>query len=574
MSSNIPQDDPQWSKVYQSVNENPDNLEEWESLITLTETFLVNNPNGASKETTRSIYDRMLTRFPLLFGYWIKYADLELRLYGSQGCEAIFEKAVAAFPNSVDIWTKYAEFLLSPIEEKPTDDSKREAAVQMKEKARLIFKRGILLVGRDFLSHPLWDSYINFEKLIDPNSNELLNILATVINYPLHQYARYYENFMQLAKIHDVDVKNDVFLRTQQGTLDRWKFESKITRPYFHVVPLSAEELKNWNEYLDFEEQMGDVEQIKSLYGRALVSAALYEEIWLRYVRWSSINSGLDETKNIFKRAIFFVPKKSFKLRVHFTLILESNELIDEARQKLNELENMVTMSSDLSRLADIIMFRVNFEKRISVKNCIAYIDKELKEKSSNLGQTKKEKSSVVTAKENNCLGNIYGPFLTFLKANILWKEKNDFSGARTLYESGFEMYMYSGPFIINYFNFELDQADNDKLHSLWTSINLHAGIPPSIITDINRSYMEFLSRQGTPDAMNLYMQVDMETNGPFMVRHLFKQKIAQTDKEAQTDARLKRENGHPGIDIDISEVVQNKNPLEKYQREQASYGV
>jgi hypothetical protein len=37
----------------------------------------------------REIYDRFLAKFPLLFGYWKKYADLEFSIAGTEAAEMV-----------------------------------------------------------------------------------------------------------------------------------------------------------------------------------------------------------------------------------------------------------------------------------------------------------------------------------------------------------------------------------------------------------------------------------------------------------------------------------------------------
>ena len=92
----------------------------------------------------------------------------------------------------------------------------------------------------------------------------------------------------------------------------RWKYEDQIKRPYFHMKPLERGQLKNWNEYLDFEikNQEGggskksktkkdgdddsseratvvkDDELIQVLFERCLIACALYEEFWIKYANW------------------------------------------------------------------------------------------------------------------------------------------------------------------------------------------------------------------------------------------------------------------------------------------------
>jgi pre-mRNA-processing factor 39 len=37
----------------------------------------------------RDIYDRFLAKFPLFFGYWKKYADLEFSIAGTEAAEMV-----------------------------------------------------------------------------------------------------------------------------------------------------------------------------------------------------------------------------------------------------------------------------------------------------------------------------------------------------------------------------------------------------------------------------------------------------------------------------------------------------
>lgn len=52
------------------------------------------------------------------------------------------------------------------------------------------------------------------------------------------------------------------------------------------MKPLDKKQLKNWNEYLDFEIGMGDPVRIIPLFERALVACALYEDMWCRYASY------------------------------------------------------------------------------------------------------------------------------------------------------------------------------------------------------------------------------------------------------------------------------------------------
>jgi len=70
------------------------------------------NRNSSSQAITsvRSVYDRFLAKFPLFFGYWKKYADLEFSIAGTEAAELVYERGVSSITNSVDLWTNYCSF--------------------------------------------------------------------------------------------------------------------------------------------------------------------------------------------------------------------------------------------------------------------------------------------------------------------------------------------------------------------------------------------------------------------------------------------------------------------------------
>ncbi|BFF92396.1 pre-mRNA-processing factor 39 [Drosophila madeirensis] len=79
----------------------------------------------------------------------------------------------------------------------------------------------------------------------------------------------------------------------------RWSFEEGIKRPYFHVKPLERAQLKNWKEYLDFEIEKGDRERVLVLFERCLIACALYDEFWLKMLRYLE---SLEDQSNVVER--------------------------------------------------------------------------------------------------------------------------------------------------------------------------------------------------------------------------------------------------------------------------------
>ena len=127
----------------------------WEKLIRTCESQeggLNRNSSPQALATLRDAYDRFLLKFPLLFGYWKKYADLEFNISGPESaemvmhsililpssplshlvnllvgwfvgwwvgcatvqianlCYQIYERGCASITNCVDLWASYCSF--------------------------------------------------------------------------------------------------------------------------------------------------------------------------------------------------------------------------------------------------------------------------------------------------------------------------------------------------------------------------------------------------------------------------------------------------------------------------------
>lgn len=77
----------------------PDNFESWESYIKSCETLdggLNRNSSPQALATFREAYDHFLHKFPLLFGYWKKYADMEFNIAGPESAEMVWKMFLVA----------------------------------------------------------------------------------------------------------------------------------------------------------------------------------------------------------------------------------------------------------------------------------------------------------------------------------------------------------------------------------------------------------------------------------------------------------------------------------------------
>ncbi|KAF3769057.1 hypothetical protein M406DRAFT_287119 [Cryphonectria parasitica EP155] len=515
-------------KLNTEVETDPDSFEAWEKLVRACESLdggLNRNSSPQALTTLRNTYDRYLLKFPPLFGYWKKYADLEFNISGPESAEMIYERGCASITNSVDLWTDYCSFKM---------ETTHEPAL-----VRELFERAATHVGLDFLAHPFWDKYIEYEERQEAH-DKIYAILKRVIHIPMHQYARYYERFRTLshsrpldevvepelltrfraeveaeaasfgtvkseAEIErDVRVKTDgmfyeAFQKTQTETTKRWTYESEIKRPYFHVTELDHSQLANWRKYLDFEEAEGDFARITALYERCLVTCAFYDEFWFRYTRWLSAQPNKDEdVRNIFLRAVtLYVPVSRPGIRMQFAYFEEASGRADIARA-IHE-----AILQKLPNCVEAIISWANLERRQSGLD--AAID-------------------VYKAQIDSPAVDLYTKAALVTQwAVLLWKVKGSVDEARTVFHNNVQWYADSREFWSKWLDFELEQPTNtelepehgERIQKVIEEMKTRSRM--SIVTkkELCMKYLDYLQRRGVKDAMKKFLEIDREMAGP-----------------------------------------------------------
>ncbi|KAL2057224.1 hypothetical protein ABVK25_002277 [Lepraria finkii] len=572
------EDNAELKKLNAEVLEEPDSFEHWEKLVRAAESLeggLNRNSSPQSIVATRDIYDRFLAKFPLLFGYWKKYADLEFSIAGTEAAELVYERGVASITNSVDLWTNYCAF---KVETSHDSDVIRE-----------LFERGASCVGLDFLAHPFWDKYLEFEERLEAQ-DKIFPILDRVVHIPMHQYARYFERYRHLAQVRplhellpadvlaqfraeivtegpdrgELEIEREmrtridnfhleIFARTQTETTKRWTYESEVKRPYFHVTELDEGQLVNWRKYLDFEEVEGDYNRIQFLYERCLVTCAYYDEFWLRYARWMLAQQGKEEeVRNIYQRAsMLYAPISRPAVRLQYAYFEESVsrvELAKDIHQAIlvslpGHIETIVSLANLSRRHGGLDAAIEVYKSQIDSMECDLYA-----------------KAALVAE-----------------WARLLWKIKGSVDEARQVFQKNQHWYLDSRAFWINYLFFELEQPTSveteatqyKRIKQVHEDVRRKSHLPPLTIKDLSHYYMVYLQERGGKDAIKEYMILDREINGPFSVQAAMKAKLAEDGREASTQRRIMMENGHPGVEVDEVAIRRGENPYTKYYQQQ-----
>lgn len=407
-----------------------------------------------------------------------------------------------------------------------------------------LFERGVSSVGLDFLAHPFWDKYLEFEDRLEAQ-DKIFAILSRVIKIPMHQYARYFERFRQLAHARplqelvsaetlagfraeveaegsvtgpkgELEIEREVrtkidnfhletFTRTQTETTKRWAYESEIKRPYFHVTELDHQQLANWRKYLDFEEGEGDYTRTVFLYERCLVTGAFYDEFWFRYARWMSAQEGKqEEVRNIYQRAsTVYVPIGRPGIRLHYAYFEEMSDRVDVAR----DIHQAI-----LDRMpghVETIVSWANLERRQNGLEAAIQVYK-----------TQIDIPAV----------DLFSKAAFVVEwALLLWKVQGSVDEARQVFQKNQQWYLQSRHFWVKYLEFELSQPtslDTEAEHYARIKQIYEDMIHKSRMTlatkrdIISNYYMLYLQQRGTKEAMKEFLQIDRDLNGYVHLQH------------------------------------------------------
>lgn len=159
-----------------------------------------------------------------------------------------------------------------------------------------------------------------------------------------------------------ISIRRKLHKSTVAAVTARWTFEEGIKRPYFHVKPLERCQLKNWKDYLDFEIEKGDRTRILVLFERCLIACALYDEFWLKMIRY--LETQLDQpgiaaiTSDVYRRACEIHHPDKPSLQLMWAAFEECQSNFDRAATVLENLEKKCP------NLLQVAYRRINVERR------------------------------------------------------------------------------------------------------------------------------------------------------------------------------------------------------------------
>ncbi|XP_026840013.1 pre-mRNA-processing factor 39 [Drosophila persimilis] len=159
-----------------------------------------------------------------------------------------------------------------------------------------------------------------------------------------------------------ISARRKVHKATVGAVTARWSFEEGIKRPYFHVKPLERAQLKNWKEYLDFEIEKGDRERVVVLFERCLIACALYDEFWLKMLRYleslEDQSSVVERIRDVYRRACHIHHPDKPSMHLMWAAFEELQLNFDGAADVLQRLEQRCP------NILQVAYRRINVERR------------------------------------------------------------------------------------------------------------------------------------------------------------------------------------------------------------------
>ncbi|XP_042349710.1 pre-mRNA-processing factor 39 [Plectropomus leopardus] len=288
-----------FERLWKAAHDNPQDFTSWTDLLQYCE-------QESHITASRRALEAFLARYPLCYGYWKKFADLERRAGYNNKAEEVCVQGLQVIPLSVDLWIHYINLLLGTL-----DMNLPESPMRI----RSVFEDAVAAAGLDFHSDRLWDLYVEWEKE-QGNMKNATAVLDRVLKVPTQLYNTHYDKFKEHLNSHEpkevlspeeyeelralcrqsqkaeraeraqeeeeeerppgeeepatpegtdseelmqkireqVLVRRDKVYQDNEGEVrKRWHFEDAIKRPYFHVKPLDRLQLRSWHSYLDWE---------------------------------------------------------------------------------------------------------------------------------------------------------------------------------------------------------------------------------------------------------------------------------------------------------------------------------
>ncbi|KOG97307.1 Prp39p [Saccharomyces eubayanus] len=451
------------------------------------------DPNDSIKLALETILWQILRKYPLLFGFWKRFTTIEYQLFGLKKSIEVLATSVKWFPTSLELWCDYLNVLCV---NNPNE----------KDFIRNNFHIAKDLIGEQFLSHPFWDKFIEFE-VRQENWENVQTIYEYIIEIPLHQYARFFTSYKKLLNERNFKPKRDidtVLRRTQTIVNEIWQFESKIKQPFFNLGQVLQDDLKNWSQYLNFVTNPSkslDKKFIMSIFDRCLIPCVYNEKVWLMYINWLTREDSYEITVGIYQKASKVLPLDFKTLRYDFIKYLKKNYRLNNVlfSKIFNETVShfLNIWPNDVSLMTEYICMW----KRHSFKNSLDQPPREILEKQTSFAKILETSITNYLTKQTDprvhlqtlindknlsiVVVELIKTTWLVLKNNMQTRKYFNFYQKNSLIKD-------SVPFWLTYYKFEKSNVNFTRLNKFIKELGVEIYLPTTIMNDILTDYKTF----------------------------------------------------------------------------------
>uniref|UniRef100_A0A667WQ31 Pre-mRNA-processing factor 39-like n=1 Tax=Myripristis murdjan TaxID=586833 RepID=A0A667WQ31_9TELE len=167
-----------FERLWKAAHDNPQDFTSWTDLLQYCE-------QESHITASRRALVAFLVRYPLCYGYWKKFADLERRAGYNGKAEEVCVQGLQSIPLSVDLWIHYINLLLGTLDMNLPESPRR---------IRSVFEDAVAAAGLDFHSDRLWDLYVEWEKE-QGDMRAATAVLDRVLMVPTQLYNTHYDKF-------------------------------------------------------------------------------------------------------------------------------------------------------------------------------------------------------------------------------------------------------------------------------------------------------------------------------------------------------------------------------------------
>nr|XP_002123360.1 pre-mRNA-processing factor 39-like [Ciona intestinalis] len=174
----------EYLRYWKMVVDSPHDFTAWTYLLQLVE-------QDRKMALARRAYNNFFKRYPLCYGYWKKFSEIERKKGNLIKAQVILERGVRAIPLSIDLWVHVIDFYIKHYKG-PDAGSK---------KVRIVFERAMKAAGEEFRSEKLWNKYIKWE-IDNKNWINVMKLYDRAMSTQTQHYSIFFNDLKEFVNTH------------------------------------------------------------------------------------------------------------------------------------------------------------------------------------------------------------------------------------------------------------------------------------------------------------------------------------------------------------------------------------